>query len=94
MTKQLGLRHRAGRAAKYVMIAGLAAGPTAGFGQDTGIDLSQWSPEYIRSIAGTAKFDTAGDCAKITPLDHAGKVSVWWTGPNDASRSLEWARNR
>ena len=89
MTKQLGLRHRAGRAAKYVMVAGLAAGPTAGFGQDSGIDLSQWSPEYIRSIAGTAKFDTAGDCAKITPLDHAGKVSVWWTGPNDASPDIE-----
>ena len=27
------------------------------------VDLSKWSPEYVRSIAGTQDFDTAGDCA-------------------------------
>ena len=53
------------------------------------VDLSQWSPEYIRSIAGTATFDTAGDCAAQVPLDYAGRVSVWWTGPNDASPQIE-----
>ena len=54
-----------------------------------GVDLSKWSPEYIRSIAGTETFDTAGDCSKITPLDYKGKVSVWWTGPNDASPDID-----
>jgi multiple sugar transport system substrate-binding protein len=54
-----------------------------------GVDLSKWSPEYIRSIAGTEEFDTAGDCAKVTPLDYKGKVSVWWTGPNDASPDID-----
>ena len=53
------------------------------------VDLSKWSPEYIRSIAGTETVDTAADCAKITPLDYKGRVSVWWTGPNDASPDID-----
>jgi multiple sugar transport system substrate-binding protein len=53
------------------------------------VDLSKWSPEYIRSIAGTEQVDTAGDCSKIVPLDYTGKVSVWWTGPNEASPDIE-----
>ncbi len=93
MTQKRGLKanaaRRAGAAAKGVMIAGLALGPTAGFAEDMAIDLSKWSPEYIRSIAGTEKFDTAADCAKVTPLDYKGRVSVWWTGPNDASPDIE-----
>ena len=28
------------------------------------VDLSKWSPEYVRSIAGTQDFDTAADCAQ------------------------------
>ena len=32
------------------------------------VDLSQWSPEYIRSIAGTETYDTAGHCASVVPL--------------------------
>ncbi len=53
------------------------------------VDLSQWSPDYIKSIAGTEEVDTAGDCSKLVPLDYAGKVSVWWTGPTDASPDIE-----
>lgn len=30
------------------------------------VDLSKWSPEYVRSIAGTQDFDTAADCGKVT----------------------------
>ena len=95
MTKTQGFRtgaktaRRAGVAAKYGMIAGLAMGPTAGFAQDMAIDLSKWSPEYIKSIAGTATFDTAAGCAKITPLDYKGRLSIWWTGPTDASPDIE-----
>ena len=33
------------------------------------VDLSKWSPEYVRSIAGTEEFNTAEACSKVTPLD-------------------------
>ncbi len=44
------------------------------------IDLSKWSPEYVRSIAGTKDFDTAADCGKVTPLDYKGRVTFWYQG--------------
>ncbi|RUY01562.1 sugar ABC transporter substrate-binding protein, partial [Mesorhizobium sp. M2A.F.Ca.ET.040.01.1.1] len=44
------------------------------------VDLSKWSPEYVRSIAGTQDFDTAGDCAKVTPLDYKGRLTFWYQG--------------
>jgi multiple sugar transport system substrate-binding protein len=53
------------------------------------VDLSKWSPEYVKSIAGTEEVDTAADCGKLVPLDYKGKVSVWWTGPTDASPDIE-----
>jgi multiple sugar transport system substrate-binding protein len=28
--------------------------------------MSKWSPDYVRSIAGTQDFDTAADCGKVT----------------------------
>ena len=40
-----------------------------------GVDLSKWSPEYVKSIAGTKEFDTAADCSKVTPLDYKGKLT-------------------
>jgi multiple sugar transport system substrate-binding protein len=70
-----------------LMTTSLVAAPLPVFAQS--VDLSQWSPEYIRSIAGTATFDTAGDCGSVVPLDYTGRVSVWWTGPNDASPQIE-----
>jgi multiple sugar transport system substrate-binding protein len=48
------------------------------------VDLSQWSPEYVKSIAGTETFDTAGTCGAVVPNDYAGKVSYWYTGPFEA----------
>lgn len=57
--------------------------------QAQSVDLSKWSPEYVRSIAGTEKVDTAGDCSKVVPLDYKGRVTVWWTGPNDASPDID-----
>jgi multiple sugar transport system substrate-binding protein len=44
------------------------------------VDLSQWSPEYVRSIAGTEEFDTAEQCGAVTPLDHKGKLTFWYQG--------------
>ena len=52
------------------------------------VDLSKWSPDYVKSIAGTEEVDTAAECAKTTPLDYKGRVTVWWTGPTDASPDL------
>jgi multiple sugar transport system substrate-binding protein len=44
------------------------------------VDLSQWSPEYVRSIAGTEEFDTAEACGAVTPLDYEGKLTFWYQG--------------
>ena len=52
------------------------------------VDLSQWSPEYIKSIAGTATYDTAADCGAVVPNDYAGKVSYWYTGPFEADPQI------
>ena len=72
----------------YVVALGMAASLLSGTAYAQSVDLSKWSPEYVRSIAGTEKVDTAGDCSKIVPLDYTGKVSVWWTGPNEASPDI------
>jgi multiple sugar transport system substrate-binding protein len=52
------------------------------------VDLSKWSPEYIRSIAGTATFDTAADCGAVVPNDYTGHVSYWYTGPFEADPQI------
>lgn len=44
------------------------------------VDLSKWSPDYVKSVAGTKEFDTAADCAKVTPLDYKGRVTLWYQG--------------
>ena len=72
----------------YVVALGMAASLLSGTAYAQSVDLSKWSPEYVRSIAGTEKVDTAGDCSKIVPLDYKGRVSVWWTGPNEASPDI------
>jgi len=48
------------------------------------VDLSQWSPEYVKSIAGTATYDTAKDCGAVVPNDYKGRVSYWYTGAFEA----------
>jgi multiple sugar transport system substrate-binding protein len=54
-------------------------------GSDTGVDADTWTPEYIRSIAGTVEVDTAAEVANVVPLDYSGKVTYWYVGPNEAS---------
>ncbi|MBE0582037.1 ABC transporter substrate-binding protein [Devosia sp.] len=44
------------------------------------VDLSKWSPEYVRSIAGTEEFDTAELCGAVTPLDYEGRLTFWYQG--------------
>jgi multiple sugar transport system substrate-binding protein len=52
------------------------------------VDLSQWSPEYVKSIAGTATYDTAADCHAVVPGDYAGRLSYWYTGPFEADPEI------
>ena len=77
-------RQAAGRAVAALAVSSLMA--TSAVAQS--VDLSQWSPEYIKSIAGTATYDTAGDCGKVVPNDYAGRVSYWYTGPFEADPQI------
>ena len=67
---------------------GLANGALAQ-GSKTGVDITKWTPEYIKSIAGTEEFDTAAECYKVVPKDHAGRLTYWYFGPNQASPQIE-----
>src|SRR3954465_13862228 len=61
----------------FAAIASLVSAPALA---DPPVDLSKWSPEYVRSIAGTKDFDTAADCGKVTPLDYKGRLTFWYQG--------------
>ncbi len=58
-------------------------------GSKTGIDPETWTPDFVRSIAGTETVDTAAECSKIVPLDHTGSVSYWFAGPTEAEPQLK-----
>ena len=58
------------------------------------VDLSQWSPEYVRSIAGTETFDTAATCGAVVPNDYSGRVSYWYTGPFEADPLIQHEQDR
>ena len=64
----------------------LTTATTASYAQS--VDLSKWSPEYVKSIAGTKQFDAAKDCGAVVPNDYAGKVSYWYTGPFEADPQI------
>ena len=55
----------------------------------TGIELDKWTPDYIASIAGTEKIDTAAECAKVVPLDYKGTLTYWWNGTNQSSPDID-----
>lgn len=71
------------------MAATFLTTPATSFAQESGVDLSKWSPEYVREIAGTQSFDAAGECSNIVPLDYTGRVTYWWVGPNQASPEVD-----
>ena len=58
-------------------------------GSKTGVDASKWTPEYIKSIAGTESYDTAAECYKVVPKDTAGRLTAWYFGPTQASPQIE-----
>lgn len=64
----------------------LVASTTTAYAQ--AVDLSKWSPEYVKSIAGTKDFDAAKDCGAVVPNDYKGRVSYWYTGPFEADPQI------
>jgi len=70
-------------------VAGALPGRADAQGSKTGIDAATWTPDYIASIAGTADYDTAAECAKVVPLNYSGRVTYWYFGPNQASPQIE-----
>jgi len=53
-----------------------------------GVDPQRWTPDYIRSIAGTLEVDTAAECYRVVPRDYRGRLTYWYVGPNEASPRL------
>lgn len=76
----------------FTAIAGLAAagifGSLGARAAESKVDLSKWSPDYVKSIAGTIDVDTAGECSKVVPLDYKGRLTYWYTGPTDAEPEI------
>jgi multiple sugar transport system substrate-binding protein len=54
-----------------------------------GLDTSNWTLDTINKIAGTEQVDTTAECSKVVPLDHAGELTYWYVGPNQASPEME-----
>ncbi len=78
-----------GYAAGAGAVAAGLSGNALAQGSKTGVDLATWTPEYISSIAGTAEYDTSAECAKVVPLNYAGRLTYWYFGPNQASPQIE-----
>ena len=49
-----------------------------------GIDPADWTPDYVRSIAGTVQVDTAAECDRVVKLNYTGRLTYWYVGPNEA----------
>lgn len=82
MTSLKHIRGR-GQAIRYAAaLAGAVAFGAISFGAqaEPPVDISKWSPEYVRSIAGTAEFDTVGHCNSIVPTDYKGRLTFWYQG--------------
>jgi multiple sugar transport system substrate-binding protein len=76
--KSFNLRNSVLRGAVVSAIAVSLSAPTV-FAKPP-VDISKWSPEYVRSIAGTEEFNTAEQCGKVTPLDYKGHLTFWYQG--------------
>lgn len=76
------------RVLKLAVATTLAASLMSGTVFAQSVDLSKWSPDYVKSIAGTKDFDAAADCGKVVPNDYTGRVSYWYTGPFEADPQI------
>ncbi len=82
-------KHGTGRALSHgVAAVAIAASllPSGAFAQS--VDVSKWSPEYVRSIAGTEEFDTVGHCNSVTPTDYKGTLTFWYQGVFDGDPEI------
>ena len=73
---------------KRVAIATLLGTTMISTGFAQSVDISKWSPEYVRSIAGTEEFDTVGHCNSVTPTDYAGRLTFWYQGMFEADGEI------
>jgi multiple sugar transport system substrate-binding protein len=85
-TWRLSRRRILACSAAALMTATSIGGSTASYAQS--VDVSKWSPEYVKSIAGSEEFDTAAECSKVVPLDYKGRLTYWYTGPTDAEPEI------
>ena len=90
MTLTTSLRRDGARLATALLVSSALVTPHLAFAQDAGagIDPDTWTPDYIKSIAGTETVDTAAECAEVVPLDHEGQLSFWYAGPTQAEPEL------
>ncbi len=86
------LHRRALLGAGAGLLAGGLIAPRPGLAAEApaGLDTSNWTPDYVNSIAGTIEVDTAAECAKVVPLNYKGKLTYWYVGPNEASPKLDF----
>ena len=84
MTK-LGTSRALARGVTALALTGTLLSSTS-FAQS--VDVSKWSPDYVRSIAGTETFDTVGHCNSVTPTDHKGKLTFWYQGMFEADPEI------
>ncbi len=74
-------KHGLGRALAHgVTAAAMAASLLTSTALAQSVDVTKWSPEYVREIAGTEEFDTVGHCNTVTPTDYQGKLTFWYQG--------------
>jgi multiple sugar transport system substrate-binding protein len=69
--------------------AAMRALQTLAQGDKTGVDPNTWTPEYIRSIAGTLEVDTAAAVHGLVPQDYEGEIDYWYVGTTAASPQLD-----
>ena len=76
-------------ALKFALATGFAAVLVASTVSAQSVDLSKWSPEYVRSIAGTEEFDTIGHCNTVVPTTHKGRLTFWYQMVSEAEPEIQ-----
>lgn len=80
------LRRRLVACSAGIAITASSLGATGiALAQDDAVDITQWTPEYIASIAGTETVNTEEECYATIPADYDGNLTFWFVGPNEAS---------
>lgn len=74
------MRLKLGRAVRGAVVSTMAMSLMASSVLAQSVDLSKWSPEYVRSISGTEEYDTVGHCNGVVPTDYAGRLTFWYQG--------------